>query len=486
MNDESKGQLIESKNNPIVITGAQDFKDGKSYVSVSFQKIEGAEINTHLYLITSDKQKIQYSKSTLLERGIIVERMPFMPNTTWSEKDLEQFLSGSDTKSIKSIWETIKSLLEGLFDFTDKRWQSVIALWIIGTYFHRQFVVYPYIHLNGNPGSGKTKCLTFIASLAFNGELSVNNTPSYITRVVHNNHATCCIDEVERLHKAKDEDSKTILAILNAGYKRGSYIGKSEQSKKDGLWKPVKFEAYSPKVLAGINNITATLASRCIPIIMLRSNNKTVVNKEVDEDSPIWSSVRNDLYRALLTYPNDINKVYKELVDTELLGRSWELWKPILALAQYISHDLYAEIRRLALEIELRKKEIESGNSNSTTLLQGLYDLLSQPMSGDKFYATKEIYFQLAHYDLDNFGWLMEEKNFSSRGKWLTKELRIAGVIEGTAVQKKENGETTKGYYLSKEKIVQLLNTQGVDIEGFSAPGERVYTPKEIGASIPF
>jgi hypothetical protein len=445
----------------IYITGSLDFQAGKAYIAVPHKRLSDDKLKSEIFLITSEREKLYFSNKVLLEHQLYAEREPFLL-PRWQWENIETFLQGEPAPDLESIYQSLVKVSENYFDFGDQRWHSLLALWIIGTYFHRLFSAYPYIHLNGNAGTGKTKCLSFIALLAFNGELSVNNTPSYMIRVIHNNHATTCIDEVEKLDRAKDEDSKTILAMLNAGYKKGSYVGKSEQTRGGKNWEPKRFEAYSPKVLAGIRNLEHTLTSRCIPLIMVKSSNQSVVNTEVNEEDDSWQEVRNNLYRVTLEHYTFVKQYYLNITDHDLLGRPWELWKPILALAQAINVHVYNQMKELAVETESHKKDMEGDISSAPRLMQALLELLNRDLLDEKFYTTEEIYVHLGEFDEEEYDWLKKPENKTKRGRWLGNELRRAGVVSGKAQQKKVEGKNTKGYSLNKAVIIERLKGFGI------------------------
>ncbi|MCL5009018.1 MAG: hypothetical protein M1400_01610 [Patescibacteria group bacterium] len=486
---EPEKELDDNKEQtPIIINGAQDFKGESAYIAITYKELEGFKFNEHQYLVSSDKLKIPFTPEMLYKYSIIAERKPFLRSATWDAGDLEKFLSGDAVLSMGELHSEIVQKLKSHVDFHGEGWHDFTSLWVIGTYFHRMFPSYPYVHLNGNAGTGKTKCMTLIAALSFNGELSVNSTPSYLIRLVHDSHSTCCLDEVEKLQQAKDEESKTILAMLNSGYKRGAYVGKSEQKRSGGNWELKRFEAYSPKVIAGIQGLPASLASRCIPIIMLRSVNKAVVNQEVDEASPRWQHTRNNLYRAALTYHGDIERAYQKLTDDELLGRSWELWRPILAIATCVGGDIYQKVRELALQTESRKKDIETEVVVTPTLLKALYDLLGGDGVEMDYYPIRRISEYLVAYDSDIFGWLGEDKNKNRRGKWVTNQLRIAGVLAGKTEQMKFGSENVRVCLLDRSKIKELLERQGIPMEEKDKPrNEQPFkTLEELADEIPF
>ena len=470
---------------PIVINGAQDFKEGKAYVAITLKQQQGYEFEEKVLLIDSDKNKTEFLANILYQKDIIAERKPLPESFRWGIAGLDDFLETGNVVTLENIHEGIVSQSKKYLHFANPVLHEFIATWIIGTYFHRMFPSYPYIHLNGNAHSGKTKCLTLIASLAFNAEMSFNNTAAYMVRLIHDNSATCCMDEVESLRRAKDEDSKALLAMLNSGYKRGSFSGKMEPKKPNG-WVRVRLESYSPKVLAGIDTLPATLSTRCIPIIMARSINKEVVNSEINQLDSVWSKIRNNLYRSLLTHHHLVEETYAELTDLEIAGRPWELWKPILAIAKCINQETYERIRILALEIESNKKEIESEQILTPILLQGLYELMMGRIEPECFYSLITVCEFLSTYDAEAFGWLSEDKHKNRRGRWLVNQLRIAGLVTGKAEQKKVNGINNKGFTFNREKIVELLSAFGITVKETPQASVEEKSIEEMVKEIPY
>src|SRR5207302_286781 len=111
---------------------------------------------------------------------------------------------------------------------------------------------------------GKTKVLGLVSLLAFNGEMMTSDSSrAAILRTIDANCSACCIDEVEGLQNPKDDDTRAVLAVLNSGYKLGGGDKKCEKMGKSEQWVPVFYDGYSPKVLAGIKQISPVLQTRC-------------------------------------------------------------------------------------------------------------------------------------------------------------------------------------------------------------------------------
>jgi hypothetical protein len=310
------------------ISPAQDFINNIAYFTVSLYQEDQKTAKIVQLVITSKKDCFQLTTENLNKLSLFSDYNP-RPKPRWSDHSIEKYLKGNETSDLSKTFHDVKEQLDFYIDFGDAKWSSVIALWIIGTYFFQLFNSYPYVHLNGNMASGKTKTLNIISQLAFNAELTTNSTPAYLARMINDNSATCCIDETESLQRARDEDSRTILGMYNSGYKKGSRMGKLQQKGDSKDWIPVEFNSYSPKVFAGINGLENSLASRCIPITMVRSANANLKNREITENNHLLSDIRDELYVTALDNFSIINAIYQGITDNKLVGRDCEFRKPI-------------------------------------------------------------------------------------------------------------------------------------------------------------
>lgn len=442
------------------INPAQDFLDNYSIVSVGHIELGEIKPQKKALLLRSDGKSFRLDKRNeeLTKENLYTDRFP-QPNASWSAKGLSDFKSqtkGLPEVSFVQVFQNLVETGQHYIDFEDKRIYSLMACWVTGTYFHRMFSSFPYLHFNGNKACGKTKTLQYLCHSAFNAEMSANNTPAYLIRVVHHNSSTLLLDEVENLSKPKDDDGRTIFNILNAGYKKGAFVGKTEQSGKDQTWTPMKFDAYSPKAFAGIQGLDPTLASRCIPVVMVNSSNMEILNREINDVDPGWQQIKDSLYRLLLEQFKPLRHSYNQITDTELVGREWELWKPILAVAQQVNPETYQELRALAIETQLQKQDNNLEDTDTPKILAAVEELLVTKMD-DPFCSFTEIVDKLIESDEETFGWMKERKHKPSR--WVSRQLKLAGVAKGKSIGKRVLSVMAKGYEFDVELVQKRLGT---------------------------
>lgn len=437
------------------ITPGLDFINDKAYVAVPIIELVDDQVRRRVYIITSDREKFSIGKHELLDRGYYSFRNPSPPQR-WSRESIEDYLIGEEANDLRSLFDAIAEQYRYYIDFGDARIAKYMACWVIGTYFHRLFSSYPYIHLNGTMESGKSKTLMVTAQLAFNGQLTVNSTASYIIRTIHDNHSTCCIDEIENIQRAKDDNSLAVIGMYNAGYKRGSFVGKAEQSGRNSTWEPKRYEAYSPKIFASINGLESSLASRTVPIEMVRSTNNAIKNREITNEDATLSVIRDQLYPVMLEQFLAVKAIYSGIQDEEIVGREWELWKPILVIAKVIDPDLalYDELRQLALESGTNKRETVLESMVTPKILDALETLLLSEINYEATYSGPQIINHLIETDNDSFGWLA---NYEKANHWIGRELRKAGVFKGRAGQAKIDGVNTRVYHLNLGIIQERL-----------------------------
>src|SRR5262249_22570251 len=140
---------------------------------------------------------------------------------------------------------------------------------------------------------------------------------------------TFCLDEMEELDRM---DAKAIKAILNAGYKAGASVPRTEGDAKREV---VPYEVYAPVALAGIKGLDAVLADRSITVGMQRGIDRTRINSEVTASDPALAGIRAMCYRLTLTcwpvVPKSLDALRARQDSFAILaGRPLELYRPLI------------------------------------------------------------------------------------------------------------------------------------------------------------
>lgn len=461
---------------PTFFLPIQDFLRGTAYVTVTL--MEGG--SKHLYIITSERDIFECTEKVLAAKNMNASRLPVVTAMQrWQQDKALSFVEGADPAPLKATYHRIVDLTKKLIDLQEPSFYDVFALWIIGTYFYRLFPAYPYIHLTGLWGTGKTKFLQIAAHLGFNAELFTSaSSPASIVRLIHANSAMCCVDEAEKLTAKKSNDNDVLAEVLRVGYKRGVTVRKCEGS--DGKFEILELDPYSPKILAGISDIEAALASRCIRIETRRTDNEAIANSTVSERDPVWSDIRGDLYASFLTHAEELSVIADGIKVDSIKARAAELWMPILSIAQLVdeSGELFTSVLTFAEGMEAERKEEEQDTTVHQVLI-GIYELLDK--DDVKFVSAESIFNHLAEDDEND--WLLTENGTKRRGKWLNKNLRLLGLWKGRAKLKSVQGIKQRGYTIKREKVTDAARRYGVNLPMDDDTPIKDLSPQQIQAT---
>lgn len=239
----------------------------------------------------------------------------------------------------RMVYERIKEFILRYIYFQHHETASLLAIWVMGSYVHRLFPAYAYLHRIGNIDTGKTSNLELMAMTAFNGILESQTTKAKVVEQVNRLGCTLCLDEFEPSSLgAGDEYSQ----MLKGGYnKSGSY------SKISGKGNVSRFSTYSPKMLGSSHDIVDHgLKSRTIPIRTISiPDDKTIDIWDVTDDN-IQKTARNirlgcytmGLYhhRSIQQLVNQIDSTIELPSGEKLSTRRRQIVAPLLAIARLI------------------------------------------------------------------------------------------------------------------------------------------------------
>jgi len=332
---------------------------------------------------------------------------------------------------LKDIYENIIKVLKFYCDLKEENY-SLIAVWIIGTYFYKNFSTYPYLYFNAPKGSGKTRLLKLIAKLSYNGDILVSISESVLFRTAGD--STICIDEFESLH---GKEKQVLRELLNAGYKKG--LGVKRAIKVKGIkekYEIERYDVYSPKAMANIWGMDEVLGDRSITLILDKSNNplftrkvedfeendsilnikqqlnqiqcslcsvvtekkinsawNMYTNTYVDNKTTLYTNNTNNI--NYINYTNIFDKIYK----SEIEGRNLELFLPLFFISSNISDYLIDLFINIAKE-SIKERKQEDITENRDILL---LDLICDMEETIEFIKVAEITKKLKEIDESDF-----------------------------------------------------------------------------------
>lgn len=327
------------------------------------------------YMVTSDREMFPIEPEELQKRGYYTETDVIPVRPRFSAKTIAAFLDGKVNGDLLAAYRRIRSVLIEFLDFEDQRTHDYLTAWIIGTYFFPIFNYYPYLHLTGTKNVGKSKTMSLLACLCFNAVASASMTAAALFRAVDSWRCTVLMDETEYLHQREFTDKRL---ILNGGFQKGSYVSRTE---KDGdKYRVRQLHNYCPKAFASIEGLDDVLASRAVQIYMHRSHDDAIKEREVQLESPIFQSLRDDMFLVAMTYGKDIDAIYGSLnrpSELDFGDREFNLFKPILTIGLAIQNDgIVRNLIEFANKSYRQKMLLHNDTAEENVLLRYLLEVV--------------------------------------------------------------------------------------------------------------
>lgn len=429
-----------------VINPSQDFyNNNMAYTFIN---------NDIYYLVNSNKKIIKYDD--FKDKGIRLRNgnVPAMCNLR--AMAAVDFVKGNKKVSLIDCYNKIVSHMQKYIVFEDGRIFTILALWVMGTYFYKIFRYYPYLWLNADKGSGKSRVMEVILPLAFNAVMAVNHSEASVFRLVDVDGATLLIDEFEKLKK---DNQQGIMTLLNSGFNAEATVIRNER--RGDSFKPVAFSSYSPKMFAGIDDISDVLMDRCLRIKLFKKPKGVDVERyKIDtETSEFLKGLRDDLYICGLQYARSIKKIYDSNnieLPQELSDREKDIWEVLLSIANFIDRKnntfLEQTLKDFSIESSKERSKTNIEKNDSYKLISVLVDIIPtlQPkrVEGDNnFYNSDEVFNKFKK--TEEFSWL-KTKNYLTT--MLNNKFHIS--CERITI----DGKKTRLYCISNNQLKELVD----------------------------
>ena len=245
-----------------------------------------------------------------------------------------------------------------------------VAVWVLGTHAAQSFECFPYLALlSPAKRCGKTRLLEVLETLVCHPWRGTAPSPAALYRMM-TEAPTLLLDEVEALNaKNKSEAAQAILAILNAGHRKGATIprcdGPSHQLRQ--------FPVYGPKAFAAIGRLPDTLTDRSIVINMQRRTKAQTAERFLMARATVEAKpIRDAIANFAKHFHRKIEDAYRHALDRDLdfLGdRDAEMWIPLFAACSVAVPEKLAELKRSAVALSGSKAGDDTDDSLPLKLL---------------------------------------------------------------------------------------------------------------------
>jgi hypothetical protein len=235
----------------------------------------------------------------------------------------------------------------------------------MATYVFKMFTYFPYLAINSpTRGCGKSLLEQILSELAWNATgLQTDPTPASLFRDIDANSSTLILDEIETLRNAEKEKRAALMGVVNSGFMRGVGVQRNERD-SNGNFVLRTFDAYSPKVFAGINAVADTVRHRSLEIRMQRRGIGVRLDRfDVRVLGSGLQDLRDRLHRFALGNVSSIAGFYATAqqmpLPVGLDDRAKDILEPLFSVAASIGEREVRLLHRAAQEVAGHRAESE-------------------------------------------------------------------------------------------------------------------------------
>lgn len=301
-----------------------------------------------------------------LEKKFVIRDKP--QQLRFSAKAINEYREGREANRQK-LFDDICNLLDRYLVFPYAWHIPMIAFWIIATYLHRAFPLFPYLWIQSpTKRCGKTRLLELIDALAFNGGgLQTAPTQAVLYRQPAITGGTLCWDEAENLHKGKEGGER--IEVINMAHRNGGIVQRCEGEDN----KVKSFEVFRPIAIAGIETIHDTVQDRSIKIELARKRTTQKVNRlQIDRIKRELQNLRDELHIFALERTPAIMDVYNNFPNEIILNSADDRLRDALEVVYAVTEGMGISYPPALLEAGKELSENRKGEEEEQTFIRAI------------------------------------------------------------------------------------------------------------------
>ncbi len=281
--------------------------------------------------------------------------------------------------------EVFNEVIEGLRKYVNFEWDerlySVVAAYILFTYFYDFFTTSPRLFFLGPYGSGKTRAMITATYMSRHGFVVLDPSEASTYRSIEAYGPTLGIDESAL--------NDRLLKIISAGYKKGLKVPRVEKASGESFILKL-FETYGPVIMSFTDPLPEMIMQRTIKINMKRTRDPNPEGR--DPEPHDFEELRRKLYALRILKANEfveaMDKV-REKVSDLFYGREYEIWYPILVAAYLGGEQYFNAVLEYALEdLSKRRENLYSEEKMILAAIDMLFEKQNQGGDTVKFTAS--------------------------------------------------------------------------------------------------
>lgn len=342
----------------------------------------------------------------------------------------------------REILDSVLRFVQRFVSITENE-ARIVTLWTAHTHAIGAADFTPYLNIHSaEKESGKTRLLEVLKVLVANPWGTENASPAAMVRKVHSGFesgdpVTVLFDERDSQTGGDKERAETIRGILNSGYERGKCYSRCQGEGTNQHI--VDFQTFSAKALAGIGNLSDTVASRSVPIRMKRAQRGTVERFRKRDVGQQARPIKSRLSAWCAPHLESLRDARPD-IPAQLSDRQADCCEPLLAIADLASGDWPDATRRALVEL---CAEAQTGDQSTGVRLLADIRLIFAERRLDRISSADLV---TALIEVETSPWAE-----CSHGKPITKSklARILGRFGITPISVRFEDGIRKGYRFS-------------------------------------
>lgn len=335
---------------------------------------------------------------------------------------------------------------------------DLLTLWAAHTHVVEETYTTPRLLLDSPvPGSGKTTAMEHLMRLCVRPvQMAAVSSPALLARMLVDGMRTMLIDEADRTLRPDKEGVADLLAMLNAGYKRGA-TRPVLVPEKGGGWVVKEMPAFAPVALAGNNPLLPDdTRTRIIRVLLLPDLDGRVEESDWELIEPAAVALGRQLAEWANAHRIAIVQT-RPTMPEGIVGRFREKWQPLARVAAVAGGRWPAVVARLATQdreqVEMDREDGMLTTKPHVVLLQHLAEIWPE---GEPFQATTLLVDTLVS-DYPTM-WGIQ----SPYGKALTSQRfgRMLATSYGINSGRADDANRTRGYFLTR--LAPVMERMGI------------------------
>ncbi|HJD84170.1 DUF3631 domain-containing protein [Kitasatospora aureofaciens] len=323
---------------------------------------------------------------------------------------------------------------------------TAVVLWDAHTHLLDCFESTPRIaFLSPEPGSGKTRALEIMETVAPRPVLTTDVSPAALFRTVSDADArpTVLFDEIDTVFGPKAAGNEDLRGLINSGHRRSGVVLRCVG--EGGTQTVQPFPVYAALAMGGLGDLPDTIMSRSVIIRMRRrAPNEDVEPYRERVHKPQGNALRERLAAWADSVRDQLHDVWPELPEG-ISDRPADVWEPLIAVADAAGGHWPERARTACVQLVTASKANDKG-SVGIRLLTDLRDIFD----GAERMLSAELLSRLA--ELDDAPWAdLDGKPITARA--LAKMLGDYVTADNDPIKprniKTGPKSSAKGYYAS-------------------------------------